>query len=126
MDLHIEPPMTMARVTARFRWVLPAAATVFALLAAGALLNVLPWDRPLTAWVVDSRTPWLDAIVRRVSFLGSTKVVLAVAALAALAAARRCPRLAIAIVVIALARPATEWCLKELVSRPRPAGDRMV
>ena len=63
---------------------------------------------------------------RRVSFLGSTPVVLTVSAVAAILASRRCPRLAIAIVVIALARPLAEWTLKELVSRDRPIGDRMV
>ena len=63
---------------------------------------------------------------RELSFLGSTKVVFLVSAIAALLAARRCPRLAIAIVVIALARPATEFLLKELVSRDRPIGNRLV
>jgi undecaprenyl-diphosphatase len=113
-------------VGARHRWLLPAALAVFVLLALGAVFNLLVWDKPITAWVVDARTPWLDAVVRRVSFLGSTKVVLAVAGLAALASWRRCPRLAMAIVVIALARPLAEFCLKELISRDRPAGDRMV
>ena len=63
---------------------------------------------------------------RELSFFGSTKVVLLVSAIAALLAARRCPRLAVAIVVIALARPATEFLLKELVSRDRPIGNRLV
>jgi len=126
VDLHTHPPMTLARVGARHRWVLPAALAVFVALAAGAVFNLLVWDKPLTAWVVDARTPWLDAVVRRVSFLGSTKVVLLVAGLAALAAARRCPRLALAIVVIALARPLAEFTLKELISRDRPTGDQMV
>jgi undecaprenyl-diphosphatase len=126
MDLHTHPPMTLARVGARHRWLLPTALIVFLLLATGAVFNLLVWDKPLTAWVVDARTPWLDAIVRRVSFLGSTKVVLVVAGLAALASVRRCPRLALAIVVIALARPLAEFALKELISRDRPSGDRMV
>ena len=126
MDLHVHPPMTLARLTTRHRWVLPAAAAVFLLLAAGALFGALPWDRPITDWVVDARRPWLDEIVRRISFLGSTKVVLTVAGVLALVAWKRCPRLAVAIVVIALARPLAEFALKELISRDRPAGDRMV
>ena len=126
MHLHVDPPMTMRRVLDRHRWVLPVALVGFLALTAGAVFERLPWDAPITAWVVDLRTPWLDAVVRRVSFMGSTPVVLSVAALAALASARRCPRLAIAIVVIALARPLAEFTLKELISRPRPAGDRMV
>jgi membrane-associated phospholipid phosphatase len=118
--------MTLARVTASQRWILPTAAIVFALLGLGSLAGVLMWDEPITRWVVSSRSGDIDQVFRELSFLGSTKVVFAVSALAALLAARRCPRLALAIVVIALARPATEFLLKELVSRPRPAGDRLV
>jgi undecaprenyl-diphosphatase len=125
-DLHVDPPMTMARASARCRWILPTAALVFGALAVGAVAGRLAWDEPITRWVVDARTPSFDAVFRRVSFLGSTPVVLTVSAVAALLAWRRCPRLAIAIVVIALARPLGEFALKELVSRDRPIGDRMV
>ena len=118
--------MTLGRVTARHPWLIPTAVVAFLALATGAIFNTLPWDEPITRWVVDARTPWLNEIVRRVSFLGSTPVVLTVAGVGALLALKKCPRLAMAIVVIALARPATEWLLKELVSRPRPSGDRMV
>jgi undecaprenyl-diphosphatase len=53
--------------------------------------------------------------------------VLTVAGLAALASVKRCPRLALAIVVIALCRPLAEFALKEIVSRPRPeASERLV
>ena len=48
------------------------------------------------------------------------------AAVLALASWRRCPRLALAIVIIALARPLTEHLLKELVGRERPQGDQLV
>ena len=126
MNLHVDPPMTLSRVTRRHPWLLPVALFVFLALTVGAVFNVLPWDEPITRALVGLRTPWLNAVVLKISFLGSTPVVLAVAALAALAAAKRCPRLAIAIVVIALARPLTEYVLKELVSRDRPAGDQMV
>ena len=60
---------------------------------------------------------------RRVSFLGSTRVVLAVSVVAAGLSWRRCPGLAVAILIIALTRPLAEWGLKELVSRDRPFGD---
>ncbi len=127
MDLHVDPPLTLSRLTERHRWILPAAVLVFLALGVGAVFNTLPWDEVITRWIVeDLRTPWVDAIVRRVSFLGSTPVVLTVAGVAAALAARRCPRLAVAIVVIAVARPLLEFTLKELVARPRPAGDRMV
>jgi membrane-associated phospholipid phosphatase len=125
-SLHLQPPMTLARVTAVNRWILPAAVTVFGALALGALAGWLVWDEPISRWVFASRTTDLDQVFRELSFLGSTKVVLLVSAIAALLAARRCPRLALAIVAIALARPATEFLLKEFVSRPRPVGDRMV
>ena len=118
--------MTMARASVRWRWILPTAAVVFGVLALGAMAGWLVWDEPITRWVIDARSPGLDALFRRVSFLGSTRVVLSVSAVAAVVAWRRCPRLAIAIVVIALARPLAEWILKELVSRDRPIGDRMV
>ncbi len=126
VNLHVHPPMTMSRVTKRLPWLLPVAGLVFCLLTIGAIFDVLVWDGPITRALVDVRTPWLNAVVLKISFLGSTPVVLTVAGLAALAAAKRCPRLAIAIVVIALARPLTEFVLKELISRDRPAGDRMV
>jgi membrane-associated phospholipid phosphatase len=126
MHLHVQPPMTLAAVTRRVPWLLPVALIAFSLLAVGAVFNLLVWDQPLTSLVVDARTPGVDAIVRRISFLGSNKVVFPVAGVLALLAAKRCPRLALAIVVIALARPACEFVLKELVSRDRPAGDRMV
>src|SRR5918999_658658 len=125
-NLHVEAPMSLARVQAHHPWLLPTVALALMLLAVGAVFDALPWDRPITAAVVDTRTAWLDQLFRRVSMLGSTRVVLLVSAAAAALASRRCPRLAVAIIVIALARPLMEWTLKELVSRDRPAGDRLV
>jgi undecaprenyl-diphosphatase len=65
-------------------------------------------------------------LARRVSFLGSTPVVLTVSVLAALVAWRRCPRLAVAILVVAAARPLIEYGLKEFIDRERPTGARLV
>jgi membrane-associated phospholipid phosphatase len=124
--LHQRPPYTMGRFHARYPWVLPIGAVLFVLLALGAAFELLPWDEPITRAVVDLRTPTLDAVARRVSWFGSTYVVLTVAAVAALASWRRCPRLALAIIVIALARPLIEFTIKELVGRERPTGDRLV
>lgn len=127
MEPHADPPLTLSRLTERHRWILPVALVVFLALGVGAVFNTLPWDTVITRWIVeDLRTPWVDSIVKRVSFLGSTPVVLTVAAVAAALAWRRCPRLALAIVVIAVARPLAEFTIKELVARPRPAGDRLV
>jgi undecaprenyl-diphosphatase len=118
--------MTLRRVTAANRWVLPAVVALFVALGLGAMAGWLVWDEPISRWVFHSRSAALDDVFRNVSMLGSTKVVILVSAIAALLAARRCPRLALVIIAIALARPATEFLLKELVSRPRPIGDRMV
>lgn len=118
--------MTLARVHARVGWLLPIAAALFVLLALGAAFETLPWDRPITDAAVDARTSWLDDVAINISRLGSTPVVLTVAAVAAGFAWRRCRRLAIAIVVLALARPLVEFVLKELVGRERPDGNRMV
>jgi undecaprenyl-diphosphatase len=125
-DLHLDPPMTMGRVHATQRWILPVGAIVFVALAIGAMGGWLFWDEPITRWVVDARTSGLDAFFRRVSAMGSTRVVLAISVVAAAVAWRRCPRLAMAIIVVALARPLAEMALKELVRRDRPVGDRLV
>jgi undecaprenyl-diphosphatase len=115
--------MTMARVHARHAWILPLAAALFVLLALGAAFGALPWDKPIFNAVMDARTPWLKTLALRVSFFGSNRVVLPLAAVLAVVAWRRCPRLAIAIVVIVLARPLAEWGIKELVARDRPPLD---
>lgn len=118
--------MSMTRVHHRHGWVLPLASMVFSILAVLAATDMAPWDEPITDWAVHHRTPALETFFREVSYLGSTPVALAIAALAANYAYRRCPRLALAIVVIALARPLIEFGLKELVDRPRPDGNRLV
>jgi undecaprenyl-diphosphatase len=125
-DLHVRPPMTLTWLAARSRWVLPVVAGVFVVLAVCAVAGWLPWDRSIHDWVVDRRTPNWDVLWRRVSWFGSTPVVLTVSAVAAAIASRRCPRLALAIVILALARPFSEFLLKELVGRDRPQGDQLV
>jgi membrane-associated phospholipid phosphatase len=118
--------MTLAHIRARYEWLLPLLGAVFVVLALGAMVNTLPWDRPLSSAIIDTRTGWMEQIVRRVSFLGSNVVVFAVSGILALAAARRCPRLAMLIVAVALARPGLEWMLKEFVGRARPDQAQMV
>ncbi len=112
--------MTMTRVHARVGWLLPLVAIVFTLLALGAATESLPWDEPITDAAVDARTEGRNDAARAVSRVGSTPVVLVVAAFAAAFAWTRCRPLAIAIVVLALARPLLEFGLKELVDRERP------
>ena len=125
-DLHQHPPMTLGRLRARHGWILPVTALLFVVLAVLAAFDALPWDRPIFDAVVDARTPGSRHFARRVSFLGSTPVILTVAGVAALLAWRRCPRLAVAILVIVAARPLIEWGLKELIDRERPTGARLV
>ena len=125
-DLHIEPPATLSRIHERVGWLLPAAAVLFVLLGIGAAGEWLPWDRPITDAVVGAQGPPWDGIAKGVSRLGSTPVVLAVAATAAGFAWPRCRSLAVAIVVLALARPLVEFALKELIGRERPEGHRLV
>ena len=86
--------MTVRRVHAAHGWILPVAAMVVSALAVGAAAGWLVWDEPITRWMVDSRTEALNDFFRRVSFLGSTPVVVVVSLLAAAASWRRCPRLA--------------------------------
>ena len=118
--------MTVRRVHAAHGWILPVAAMAVSALAVGAAAGGLVWDEPIARWMVDSRTEALNDFFRRVSFLGSTPVVVVVSLLAALASWRRCPRLAVAILVVLVARPFAETFLKELVGRERPVGDRLV
>lgn len=125
-DLHQHPPMTLGRVHARHAWILPVVGALFVVFAVLAKLDALPWDQPIYDAVIDVRTPWLEWVARRASLLGSTRIIIVVVVIAALLAWRRCPRLALAIVVIALARPLIEFGLKELVGRERPIGDRLV
>jgi membrane-associated phospholipid phosphatase len=118
--------MTVGRVHAAQQWILPCAAILVSALAVGAAAGWLFWDEPITRWVVDARTSSLNAVFRRISFFGSTRVVVVVTLVAAALSWRRCPRLAIAILLVALFRPLAEAGLKELVARDRPAGDRLV
>ncbi len=126
LSTRMEPPLTLRRVHARHPWAMPFTAALFVLLAAGAAYGQLPWDRPITDAVVAARTSFTDTVALRVSFLGSTPVVLSVALAAAALAWRRSPRLAVAILVIAATRPLLEWAVKDLIARDRPVGARLV
>jgi undecaprenyl-diphosphatase len=118
--------MTVGRVHAARPWVLPLLVAAFIAMAVLAAVDALPWDRAITTAVIDARTPTRDDLARKASLLGSTKVVLAVSAAVALLAVRRSPRLALAIIIIAIARPLSEFALKEIVGRDRPVGNQLV
>jgi len=125
-DLHRHPPITLGQVQARFGWLLPTVAALFVLLALGAAFDAVPWDGWITDTAIAARSSSRDDVALIVSRLGSTPVVITVAALTAAAAWPRCRSLALAIVVLALARPLVEFGLKELVGRDRPEGHRLV
>src|SRR5262245_14137236 len=69
--LHHDPPLTMRRVESRARWLLPVLAAAFIVLAVLARIDALPWDRPITNWVVDHRTDTLNSLAEKVTWVGS-------------------------------------------------------
>ncbi len=122
-------PLTFRSVRHRWPLLIPLAVLVPLVLGALAVIDggrLLIWDAPLTAAAVDHRSTAIDDLSRVVSRLGAWLVVYPLGAALALAAARRSPRLAWAIVATVAARPAVEWLLKEIVERPRPDGARLV
>jgi undecaprenyl-diphosphatase len=127
--LAAPPPVIFAAIRRRWPALTPVAVVVPLVLGLAAAVDrgrLLVWDGPLTDAAVAHRTAWLDDVALAVSRLGSWVVVFPVAAVLALAAARRSRTLAWVIVVTVAARPAVEWLLKDLVARPRPDGARLV
>ena len=128
--LHCSPPLTPAGVFAhRQRLLAVLAVGLFALAAAAWVSNgalLLLWDEPMQRFVEDARTSWATVVVRRISFLGSTAVVLALGAVLAAAAWRRCRAVAVAVIIATLCRPLLEFTVKALVDRDRPDLERLV
>jgi membrane-associated phospholipid phosphatase len=118
--LHPNLPFSAIRLHGRAPWIIPAAGGLFIVLAVVARLDALPWDRPVTNWFVDQRTPALNDVARSITKLGADTTVWPVVALCALFAWPRCRPLALTIVVIALSRPVIVDVAKHLVDRPRP------
>jgi undecaprenyl-diphosphatase len=87
---------------------------------------LLVWDEPVQRFVEDARSSWATDIVRRISFLGSTKVVLVLGCVLAAAAWRRCRAVAVVVLIAMLSRPLLEFTLKALVDRDRPDLERLV
>ena len=80
-DLHTEPPLTMREVHSQARWILPVAAALFAIFAVLALFDALPWDRPITNWIVDQRTPGSTILQRPSPASARTRRLYVVAAI---------------------------------------------
>lgn len=130
VHVHLEPPLSPARVLLPRRWLLIALGVALGLLAVAAALRngqiLLTWDEPIQKGVEANRTGTLDTFFRTMSRFGSTIPVLVLGGLAALITWRRCSAVAMAIVAATLSRPLIEFTLKVLVDRERPDFERMV
>jgi undecaprenyl-diphosphatase len=127
---HLRPPTSPSRVLCGPSPLVRHVALGFLLLAIAAMVDhaslLLRADLPIERFVIAHRTAWLDDAFRRISFLGSTKVVLVGGAVLALASWRRCRLVTALVVASTVSRPLVEHVLKLLVARPRPDLDRMV
>jgi undecaprenyl-diphosphatase len=127
---HLAPPTSPSRVLCGPSPLVRHVALGFLVLALAAMVDhgslLLRVDLPIERFVIDHRTGWLDVAFRRISYFGSTKVVLGGGVLLALASWRRCRLVALLVVASTLSRPLVEHLLKIAVARPRPDLDRMV
>lgn len=116
-------PATFGRLHRRVRWLLPVVAAVVVALAVLARLRLLPWDRPITAWVARHRTEHWNDFWGTVTQFGGYDIVAVVVVGCALVAWFRSRALAVAIVVLAVLSPLLVEVLKQLIGRPRPPLD---
>lgn len=111
--LHCDPPLTPAGFFARRRRLLAGLGVLFVLLAVAGFVNggslLLTWDEPIQRAVEAARTPDADELFRRISFLGSTPVVLVLGCVLVTAAWRRCRAVGIVVLVAMLSRPLLEF-----------------
>jgi undecaprenyl-diphosphatase len=114
----------------RWRYFAAALAVLLCALAIGAFVKggalLLHWDEPIQRAVEDTRSSGMTAIVRRISFLGSTVAVLTLGAVLAALSWRRCRAVATVILIATLSRPLLEFTLKAIVDRDRPDLERLV
>jgi hypothetical protein len=59
--VHDKPPFSMLQLHGRVPWIVPVAGGLFLVLAVLARFDALPWDRPVTEWVVDQTAGLLIA-----------------------------------------------------------------
>ncbi|CAO5161311.1 Membrane-associated phospholipid phosphatase [Frankia sp. AiPs1] len=127
---HRHVPSSAAPLIVRSPQQIAALAAVFAAMAltvhwaSGPLVQLV--DHPIESWVIHHRTPTADAVVRRISFLGSSQVVYTLGPLLGLAALARCKIVGATVLAVTAARPLVEFTFKSLVGRPRPDIDRLV
>lgn len=130
MHVHIDPPLTPASFLLPRRRLLLVLGLLFLSLAlAAAIANgqvLLTWDEPIQRTVEANRTAALDDFFRTISRFGSTIPVLVLGSVLTLVTWRRCPAVAVAVLVAMLSRPLLEFTLKATVDRERPDFERMV
>jgi undecaprenyl-diphosphatase len=130
VHVHLDPPLTPASfLLPRRRLLIGMGLALLALALAAAIANgqvLLTWDEPIQRTVEANRTAALDDFFRTVSRLGSTIPVLVIGSALTLVTWRRCPAVAVAVLLAMLSRPLIEFTLKATVDRPRPDFERMV
>jgi undecaprenyl-diphosphatase len=128
--LHCHPPVAVSRVLSSRPRLLLTLAALFLGLAAAAVISdgalLLTWDEPIQRAVEGSRSAVADSVFRRISFFGSTKVVITLALVLAAIAWRRCRAVGVVVLVALVSRPLLEFTIKATVGRDRPDLDRLV
>jgi undecaprenyl-diphosphatase len=123
------PTSAAPLVVSEWRHIASLAAAVAALAVTAHWANpvlVHGFDHPIEQWVINHRSPALNWVFRRASFIGSSKVVYTLGPLLGLAAWARCRTVGYTIWTVTAARPLVEHTMKLLVNRPRPDISRMV
>jgi undecaprenyl-diphosphatase len=114
----------------RWRYIAAALAVLWFTMALAARIDggwlLLHWDEPIQRMVENARTSDATAVVKRISFLGSTVTILALGAVLAAISWRRCRAVATVVLVATLSRPLLEFTIKALVDRDRPDLERLV
>lgn len=129
-DAHLDPPFSPSRLLLEPLRPFLVVAGIFLTLAVAAFVAsgslLLRIDEPIGRFVVEHRTGWLDTAFLRISYFGSTTVVLGGGVLLAALAWRRCRLVALLVIAATLTRPSLEFVLKLAVNRDRPNIDQMV
>jgi undecaprenyl-diphosphatase len=114
----------------RWRYFAASLAALLATLAIAAWTKdgwlLLHWDEPVQRAVEDARTSGMTAIVKRISFLGSTMAVLTLGTFLAAVSWRRCRAVATVVLIATFGRPLVEFTIKAIVDRDRPDLERLV
>ncbi len=128
--LHCHPPLTPAIMFGRWRYFAGALGLLLFTLALAGRIDggwlLLRWDEPVQRMVENARTSDVTAVVKRISFLGSTVAVLTLGTVLAIISWFRCRAVATVVLVATFSRPLLEFTIKALVDRDRPDLERLV